>query len=217
MDGTAACAQLWSTSIGKAGWRALAASWLGWMFDGYETYAIVLVMGQAVGELLPPEKHATLSLYMGGLLAATLLGWATGGVSAGVLTDYIGRKRMLMISILWYAAFAGLTAVSPNYWFLLVFLFLTGLGLGAEWGTWDRYRRGILAAFAPWTNWGCTSCRPRGRFFPRVWYLVFRESARLFKLALHVCYRNPTRLLITIYSPSGTRPRLVRRCCQPSA
>lgn len=47
---------------------------------------------------------------------------------------YIGRKRMLMISILWYAAFAGLTAVSPNYWFLLVFLFLTGLGLGAEWG-----------------------------------------------------------------------------------
>ena len=134
MDGTAASAELWSTSIGKSGWRALAASWLGWMFDGYETYAIVLVMGQAVGELLPPEKHATLSLYMGGLLAATLLGWATGGVSAGVLTDYIGRKRMLMISILWYAAFAGLTAVSPNYWFLLVFRFLTGLGLGAEWG-----------------------------------------------------------------------------------
>ena len=86
MDGTAASAELWSTSIGKAGWRALAASWLGWMLDGYETYAIVLVMGQAVGELLPPEKHATLSLYMGGLLAATLLGWATGGVSAGVLT-----------------------------------------------------------------------------------------------------------------------------------
>jgi len=110
MAGTAASAELRSTSICKSGWRALAASWLGWMFDGYETYAIVLVMGQAVGELLPPEKHATLSLYMGGLLAATLLGWATGGVSAGVLTDYIGRKRMLMISILWYAAFAGLTA-----------------------------------------------------------------------------------------------------------
>ena len=134
MAGTDAGVELWSASIGKSGWRALAASWLGWMFDGYETYAIVLVMGQAVGELLPPERHATLSLYMGGLLAATLLGWATGGVSAGVLTDYIGRKRMLMISILWYAAFAGLSAVSPNYWFLLVFRFLTGLGLGAEWG-----------------------------------------------------------------------------------
>jgi MFS family permease len=134
MAATVARAESWTTSIGRDGWRALAASWLGWMFDGYETYAIVLVMAQAVGQLLPPEKLPTLSVYMGGLLAATLLGWAMGGVAAGVLTDYIGRKRMLMISILWYAVFAGLTALSPNYWVLLVFRFLTGLGLGAEWG-----------------------------------------------------------------------------------
>lgn len=134
MAATVVTAESWTTSIGKAGWRALAASWLGWMFDGYETYAIVLVMAQAVSQLLPREKLPTLSVYMGGLLAATLLGWAMGGVAAGVLTDYIGRKRMLMMSILWYAVFAGLTALSPNYWFLLVFRFLTGLGLGAEWG-----------------------------------------------------------------------------------
>jgi MFS family permease len=132
MAATVARAASWTTSIDKAGWRALAASWLGWMFDGYETYAIVLVMGQAVGQLLPPERLPTLSVYMGVLLAATLLGWSMGGVAAGVLTDYIGRERMLMISILWYAVFAGLTALSPNYWSLLVFRFLTGLGLGAE-------------------------------------------------------------------------------------
>ncbi len=134
MAATLARAESWTSSIGKAGWRALAASWMGWMFDGYETYALVLVMALAVGQLLPPEKLPRASVYMGGLLAVTLLGWAMGGVAAGVLTDYIGRKRMLMISILWYAVFAGLTALSPNYWFLLVFRFLTGLGLGAEWG-----------------------------------------------------------------------------------
>jgi len=94
----------------------MAASWLGWMFDGYEVYALVLVMAVAARQLLPPERLPTLSVYMGGLLAATLLGWAMGGVAAGVLTDYIGRKRMLMISILWYAVFAGLTALSPNFW-----------------------------------------------------------------------------------------------------
>ncbi len=127
-------AELWPTSIGKASWRALAASWIGWMFDGYENYALVLVMAQAVGQLLPPERLPKASVYMGGLLAVTLLGWATGGVAAGVLADYIGRKRMLMVSILWYAVFAGLTALSRDYWSLLVFRFLTGLGLGAEWG-----------------------------------------------------------------------------------
>ena len=134
MAATVARAELRPTSIRKAGWRALAASWMGWMFDGYETWALVLVMAQAVGQLLPPERLPTLSVYIGGLLAATLLGWSAGGVAAGVLTDYIGRKRMLMISVLWYAVFAGVTALSPNYWFLLVFRFLTGFGLGAEWG-----------------------------------------------------------------------------------
>ena len=41
---------------------------------------------------------------------------------------------MLMLSILWYAVFRGLTALSPDYWSLLIFRYLTGLGLGAEWG-----------------------------------------------------------------------------------
>lgn len=71
---------------------------------------------------------------MGGLLAATMVGWAAGGVAAGVVADYIGRRRTLMLSILCYAVFAGLAAISWDYWSLLVFRFLTGLGLGAEWG-----------------------------------------------------------------------------------
>lgn len=127
-------AEPWSTSIGKASWRALAASWLGWMFDGYETYALVLVMTPAVRQLLSPERLPKASIYAGGLLAVTLLGWAVGGVAAGVLADYLGRRRTLMLSILCYAVFAGLAALSWNYWSLLTFRFLTGLGLGAEWG-----------------------------------------------------------------------------------
>jgi len=121
-------------SIERSAWRALTASWLGWMFDGYETYALILVMAVASRQLLPPERLGSAPVYMAGLLSATLLGWAVGGVIAGVLTDYIGRRRMLMLSILWYAVFTGLTALSPDYWSLLIFRFLTGLGLGAEWG-----------------------------------------------------------------------------------
>lgn len=134
MATTVVRADSWTTSISRASWTALAASWLGWMFDGYETYALVLVMSPAVHQLLSPERLPKASIYVGGLLAVTLLGWAAGGVAAGVLADYIGRRRTLMFSILWYAVFAGLTALSPNYWSLLAFRFLTGLGLGAEWG-----------------------------------------------------------------------------------
>jgi MFS family permease len=104
------------------------------MFDGYETYGLVLVMGPVVHQLLPPERLPRASIYVGGLLAATMVGWAAGGVAAGVVADYFGRRRTLMLSILCYAVFAGLSAISWSYWSLLIFRFLTGLGLGAEWG-----------------------------------------------------------------------------------
>lgn len=127
-------AELRSSSLARASVRALIASWLGWMFDGYETYALVLVMGSAVHQFLPSDRLPRASVYIGGLLAATMLGWAAGGVAAGILADYFGRRRTLTFSILCYAVFSGLAATSWDYWSLLVFRFLTGLGLGAEWG-----------------------------------------------------------------------------------
>src|SRR5438045_4713161 len=39
-----------------------------------------------------------------------------------------------MLSILWYAIFSGLTYFSWSFASLMLFRFLTGLGLGAEWG-----------------------------------------------------------------------------------
>jgi MFS family permease len=134
MAATVLTTQRERSSIGRASWRALIASWLGWMFDGYEGFALVLVMTPAVGHLLSPEMLPRASIYAGGLLAVTLLGWAAGGVAAGVLADYVGRRRTLILSILCYAVFTGLAALSWDYWSLLVFRFLTGLGLGAEWG-----------------------------------------------------------------------------------
>jgi hypothetical protein len=61
-----------------------------------------------------------------------------------------------------------------------------------------------LAAFAPWANWGCTSCRPRGWFFPRVWYLVFRESVRLMMQFL----RAGTTLMLAVDRPPKNSKRL---------
>jgi len=141
-------------ALTAASWRALAASFLGWLFDGYETYALILVAAVALRQLLPPDQLASLPVYIGGLLAVTLVGWATGGIIAGVLADYIGRKRVLMLSILWYALFTGLTAFATNYASFVILRFLTGIGLGAEWGpgtailgeSWPSRSRGRAAS-----------------------------------------------------------------------
>src|SRR2546426_6123692 len=121
-------------ALTAASWRALVASFLGWMFDGYETYALILVAAVALRQLLAPDQLANLPIYIGGLLAVTLVGWATGGIIAGILADYIGRKRMLMLSILWYALFTGLTAFAGGYPNLLILRFLTGVRVGARRG-----------------------------------------------------------------------------------
>ena len=130
--------------------NGFVGAFLGWAFDGYETFATVLVAPSIVNDLIKPGAAHTHPLYVGGILAATLVAWATGGVLAGVLADYIGRRRVLLYSILWYSLCAGLTAFAPNYAALLLLRFLTGLGMGAEWGTgsslvselWDDRNRG---------------------------------------------------------------------------
>ena len=63
-----------ATQAGPAARRALWACGLGWVFDGYETYALFLVGAVAIRDLVAPDQLAQLPLYFGGLAAATLLG-----------------------------------------------------------------------------------------------------------------------------------------------
>jgi MFS family permease len=112
----------------------MLSAWIGWMFDGYENYAFVLVMPVAMRQLVPADQIDRVALYSGAVLAVTLFGWATGGVIFGIVADYLGRKRVLMLAILWYSLFSGVTYFAPSYQVLMLCRFLTGLGLGAEWG-----------------------------------------------------------------------------------
>jgi MFS family permease len=135
--------------------NGFVGAFLGWVFDGYETYATVLVAAAAVNDLVGPGVARTQPLFIGGILATTLAAWAVGGLLSGVLADYFGRRRVLLYSILWYSIFAGITALAPSYALLLALRFLTGIGMGAEWGAgsslvselWDRERRGRGLAY----------------------------------------------------------------------
>jgi MFS family permease len=127
--------QGWYRGISPESWRAFTAATAGWALDGYENYALILVAPMALSQLLPPPLRAGWVRYQGILLALTLIGWATGGVAWGVVTDYFGRKRAMVVSILMYALFTGLSAAAWSFQSLAFLRFLTGLGIGAEWCT----------------------------------------------------------------------------------
>src|ERR1700752_4482491 len=105
----------WYAGLTRRHWRILWGSYLGWIFDGYEAVALVYALPLALNSLLTAEQAQTKPFYMGLAIGITLLGWGIGGLLGGVAADYIGRKRMMMLSILGYAIFTGLTAFAFSF------------------------------------------------------------------------------------------------------
>ena len=111
----------------------LLMSWAGWVFDFYDLILYTFLMGSIKAELNLTDVE--ISLVLGLSLAAT----AIGGIVFGYLSDRFGRKKVLQWTILTYSLGTFLSGFSINLWFLLVFRFITGLGVGGEWGTGQTY------------------------------------------------------------------------------
>src|SRR6266498_179499 len=47
----------WYRTLNRVQWNTLIASNLGWLFDGFETYGLVLTVGVAMRQLLPPALY----------------------------------------------------------------------------------------------------------------------------------------------------------------
>jgi MFS family permease len=145
----------WYSGLNRKHWRVLIASWLGWVFDGYEAYALFIVMPFVLKAMLLPDMVANKAVYAGIAIGITLLGWGIGGMVGGVLADYVGRKRMMLYSVFFYALFTGLTAFATEFWTFCFLRFITGFAMGSEWST------GVALLAETWPN----RARPKGAGF----------------------------------------------------
>jgi MFS family permease len=136
-------------------WRSGIAAWLGWLFDGLDMHLYTLVALPFVAELLGAEiSDPRVGSYGSIIQASFLVGWALGGGFFGRIGDRLGRSRALVLTILTYAIFTGLSTFAQAWWQLLIFRFLAALGIGGEWAvgaallseTWPKRWRPWLAA-----------------------------------------------------------------------
>ena len=146
---------VWYSGLNPQHWRILTASFLGWVFDGYESYALFIVMPFVLTSMLTPDMLGNRALWAGVAISVTLLGWGIGGLVGGVLADYVGRKRMMILSVFFYAIFTGLTAFATNFWIFCFLRFITGIAMGSEWST------GVALLAETWPN----RARPKGAGF----------------------------------------------------
>ena len=108
--------------------KALIGSAVGYAMDGFDLLILGFMLRAISASLgLQPAQAAA-------LVTATLVGAVVGGILFGMLSDQVGRVRVLTWTIALFAVFTGLCALAPNYWSLLAFRALAGLGLGGEFG-----------------------------------------------------------------------------------
>jgi putative MFS transporter len=104
--------------------RAVAVTGFAWTFVAME----ILLVGFTV-----PVFTSIWGLsgsFAGWIAASALAGSLVGSVVLGRLSDQIGRRRIFLGAILWYAIFTALTALAWGPGALSVFRFLAGIGLG---------------------------------------------------------------------------------------
>ncbi|WP_075183192.1 aromatic acid/H+ symport family MFS transporter [Pantoea sp. 1.19] len=107
--------------------------------DGFD----IAIMG-----FIAPELKADWGISnreLGLVISAALIGLALGAMLSGPLSDWLGRKVVIVNSVFFFGAWTLATAFSQNMEQMILFRFLTGLGLGAAMpnvGT-------LVAEFAP--------------------------------------------------------------------
>jgi len=128
----------WRHGVSPYQWLVLLVAWLGWVFDSMDATIYAIVLHPALHDLLKTFPSAQVSSevigwYGGIIFSIFLIGWAIGGIAFGMIADYIGRTKTLILTILIYAVFTGMAALSETWWQLALYRFLTALGIGGEW------------------------------------------------------------------------------------
>ena len=121
--------------------RVWFLSGLGVLLDGFDLFII--------GVALPliTVQFALTDFDKGMVGAAAVLGAVVGAAVMGHLADHFGRRLLFMIDLLLFVVFAVLSGFAWDLWSLLIFRFLLGFAVGADYPIASSY----LAEFMPST------------------------------------------------------------------
>ncbi|MFN3514505.1 MAG: MFS transporter [Phenylobacterium sp.] len=111
-------------------WLVVAALGITWILDGLE----VTLVGALSPAIAGPDGLNLTAAQIGMTGSAYILGAVLGALVFGRLTDRFGRKRLFTITVGVYLVATILTGFSWDFWSFMLFRFLTGAGIGGEYG-----------------------------------------------------------------------------------
>lgn len=124
----------WYRGITRYEWLVLIIASAGWIFDVYEGQIFNLTRNNMLGDILgQPPGSDEVKKYGDWFLGVFLLGGTFGGLLFGSLADRYGRSSIMIVTILMYSVFSGLTFFATELWHVTVLRFLVAMGVGGEW------------------------------------------------------------------------------------
>jgi len=116
------------TTVDRNAIKALLGSGLGYAMDGFDLLILGFMLKYIAADLSLSQAEAA------SLVTATLIGAVIGGIGFGMLSDRIGRVRVLTYTIVVFAVFTGFCGLAQGYYDLVFYRFAAGVGLGGEFG-----------------------------------------------------------------------------------
>jgi MFS family permease len=128
-------------------WLVVIIASCGWLFDCMDQRIFTLarepalrevvdrqVAAQGEAQLSQDERDKTVKSWGGWATGIMMIGWATGGIIFGIMSDRWGRVKTMVVTLLVYSGFTGLSGVARTPWEFVAFRFLVGLGVGGMFG-----------------------------------------------------------------------------------
>ncbi|WP_439624781.1 MFS transporter [Gemmata sp.] len=114
-------------------WLVLLVAAIGFLFDTYELLMFPVIGAQALSELLKvPPTDDQVRLWAGRMLWIAALAGGVFGLLGGFLIDRLGRKTVMVGSILVYSLSPVAAAYSTELWQLVLFRSTTFIGVCVE-------------------------------------------------------------------------------------
>lgn len=131
---TAETQSRWYAGVTRYQWLVLAIASAGWAFDTFEGQLFNITRNQLLADILNVSAaDPAIRKYGDAFLGIFLLGGTTGGLLFGSLADRFGRRPIMIVTILMYSIFSGLTFFAQSLWQVAVLRFLVAMGVGGEW------------------------------------------------------------------------------------
>ncbi len=125
----------WWTELTRYHWLVVIIASCGWLFDCMDQRIFALSREPALREVLGSGvADPVVKSWAGWATAVMMIAWATGGIIFGMMSDRWGRVKTMVVTLLIYSGFTGLSGISRTGYEFLVYRFLVGLGVGGMFG-----------------------------------------------------------------------------------